>query len=35
MKFNKSLPELEACIDKIYQTSLGYLADNCSTAKPS
>ena len=35
MKFNKSLPELEACIDKIYQTSLSYLADNCSTAKPS
>ncbi|UWM63510.1 hypothetical protein [Enterobacter sp. CP102] len=28
MKFNKNMSELEACIDKIYLTSLGYIADN-------
>lgn len=28
MKFNNSLSELDACIVKIYRTSLEYLADN-------
>lgn len=34
MKFNKSLSELEVCIDKIYRTSLEYLADNSSIREP-
>lgn len=34
MKFNKNMSELEACIDKIYRTSLGYIADNSNISEP-
>lgn len=35
MRFNKSLSELEACIDKIYRTSLGYITENHSISEPA